>query len=166
MDQRTGTSPGRDEAGFTLIELLVGMVIVTMLSALSVSGYASYQRAIAHKGAATEIVSTMRNAQQRSLAEAATYCVAFNAASGTYQLYKFACGATGTAVGNPKRTGSSRVSLSSPSFLQPGGGTATTAIFYPRGSATAGTVKVLRNGGSASYTITVEGLTGRVSLNG
>ncbi len=167
----TSRPPGRRrvlsrDAGVTMIELLVGMVIVAILSSLSVSGWASYQRANEHRAAAQAVTSTLRNAQQLSLAEAVTYCIAFDAVANTYQVYKFACGATGTAVGSARGTGSSRVDLLGPSFLQATSSSGPTVSFYPRGSATQGSVQIRRDSGDVTYTITVEGLTGRVALNG
>lgn len=152
--------------GITMVELLVGMLIVTMLSGLSVSGWSRYQKTVEHKGAAQEIVSTLRNAQQRSLAEAVTYCVSFDVPNRSYQLSKFGCGSAGIPIGSAKKTQSNRVELRAPTFQQSSGGTASTVLFYPRGSATKGSVVVARSGSSKAYTITVEGLTGRVSLNG
>jgi type II secretory pathway pseudopilin PulG len=147
-----------------MIELLVGMVIVGILAALGTSGWLSYQRTVEHRGSAQELVSALRNAQQASLAEAVTYCVAFDTSSRSYQVFKFACDSTGTSVKQPAKTQSSRVSLTSAVFLQNDGSTNATVSFFPRGSATKGSVKVKRQGADKTYTISVEGLTGRVSL--
>lgn len=154
------------DAGFTMIELLVGMVIVGMLAALGTSGWLSYQRTVEHRGSAQELVSALRNAQQASLAEASTYCVSFDTTNRSYQVFKFACGGAGTSVKQPVNTQSSRVTLNSPAFLQTDGSTNATVSFFPRGSATKGSVKVKRQGADKTYTISVEGLTGRVSLQG
>jgi len=146
-----------------MVELLVGMIIVALLSALSVSGYSSYQRSVEQSGSAQELVSALRNAQQRALSEAATYCMTLNVSARSHQLSKFACGTAGTPE-PAKTTRSARVLLQSPIFQQAGGGTAPTVIFYPRGSATKGSVLIAREDSSQTYTIDVEGLTGRVSL--
>jgi prepilin-type N-terminal cleavage/methylation domain-containing protein len=156
----------RDESGFTLIELLVAMVIVTTLSTMAVGGWLRYQHANEQRGTAQEIVSSLRNAQQRALAEAVTYCMSFDAANRSYRLYKYSCGAGGTAVGSAHKTSSVRVTLATPSFQQADGTLASTVSFLPRGSATKGSVVIGRQDGSKKYTVTVEGLTGRVSLTG
>ena len=160
----TGMRAG--DAGLTLVELLVGMVIVTILAVSSVSGWTRYQRAVEHRGTAQELVSALRNAQQSALAEAATYCVSFNTSNRSYELKKFSCGATGQVAKPATRTQSTRVSLSSPAFLQTDGTTTADVSFFARGSATKGAVRVRRAGSAKTYTILVEGLTGRVSLLG
>lgn len=153
------------QAGFTMIELLVVMVIIGALSALGTSGWSRYQRNVEHRGSAVELVSALRNAQQASLAEAVTYCVSFDTAARSYQVFKFACGASGTVSSAVDTTQSSRVTLASPTFTQLDGSTASKVSFFPRGSATKGSVKVAREGSARTYTITVEGLTGRVALS-
>ena len=160
------TTSGRDRAaGFGMIELLVGMVIVTVLAVSSVSGWARYQRVVEHRGTAQELVSTLRNAQQRSLAEAAAYCVVISTSNRSYEVRKGSC-VSGTVAKPATRTQSTRVSLASPAFLQPDGTTTSNISFFARGSATRGDVQVLRQGSTRTYTISVEGLTGRVSLLG
>lgn len=152
------------DMGMTLVELLVGMVIVTILAISSVSGWTRYQRTVEHRGTAQELVSALRNAQQRSLAEAKAYCVAFSTSNRSYELRKGSC--TGTVAKPATRTQSTRVSLAAPAFLQTDGSTTSNLSFFARGSATKGSVQVRRAGSAKTYTITVEGLTGRVSLLG
>lgn len=156
----------RRDAGFTLIELTIGMVITGILMGLGTAGWTSYQRSVEHRSAAQTLVSALRNAQQSSLAEAVTYCVSFDTANRAYTVYKAGCGVGGVVVKGPVRTASTRVTLTSPAFLQPDGSTAAAVSFTPRGSASKGSVEVKRSGSSRAYTISVEGLTGRVSLSG
>jgi type II secretion system protein H len=153
-------------AGFTMIELLVVMVIIGALSALGTSGWSRYQRTVEHRGSAQEIVSALRNAQQASLAEAVTYCVSFDTSAREYQVFKFTCDGSGTVASAVDSTQSSRVTLNTASFTQSDGSTANRVSFFPRGSATKGSVQVAREGSTKTYTISVEGLTGRVSLSG
>lgn len=160
-----GTRTPADDSGLTLVELLVGMVIVTILAVSSVSGWSRYQRTVEHRGTAQELVSALRNAQQSSLAEAAAYCVVFSTSNRSYEVRKGSC-ATGTVTRPATRTQSTRVSLASPAFLQPDGTTTSNVSFFARGSATKGAVQVRRAGSTKTYTISVEGLTGRVSLLG
>lgn len=158
--------PATRQAGFTLVELTVGMLVVGALLGLSTSGWTKYQRAVEHRGGAQQLVSALRNAQQASLTEAVTYCVSFDTAASTYRVWKFTCGGSGTLVKGPVKTPSSRVTLTTPAFVQPDATTSSSLSFFPRGSATKGSVKVARSGSSRAYTINVEGLTGRVSLAG
>lgn len=164
MPQRR-TAKLAGDAGLTLVELLVGMVIVTILAVSSVSGWTRYQRTVEHRGTAQELVSALRNAQQRSLAEAAAYCISFSTSDRSYEVRKGSC-ATGTLAKPATRTQSTRVSLAAPTFLQTNGTTTSNLSFFARGSATKGSVQVRRAGSAKKYTITVEGLTGRVSLLG
>lgn len=164
MPQRRTARPAAD-AGLTLVELLVGMVIVTILAVSSVSGWTRYQRTVEHRGTAQELVSALRSAQQSSLAEAAAYCVPFNTSNRSYEVRKGSC-TSGTVAKPATSTQSTRVSLASPAFLQPDGTTTSNVSFFARGSATKGTVQVRRAGSTKTYTISVEGLTGRVSLLG
>lgn len=151
--------------GLTLIELLVAMVIFSMLLITGTTGWSSYRAAVEHRGSAQELVSALRNAQQSALAEAVTYCVAIDPDSRTYTLKKFTCAASGTQV-RSHQTQSARVTIEDASFTQTDGTAAATVSFFPRGSATPGGVKVLRMGSDKTYIISVEGLTGRVSLAG
>ena len=161
LSQRTNK-----QSGYTLAELLVVMVIVGLLGSLGTAGWLRYQRSVEHRGSAQELVAALRNAQQASLAEATTYCVQMDPASRSYRLYKFSCGAGGVAAQPVKTTQSARIGLTSPSFLQPDGSTSTDVSFFPRGAATKGSVRLTRQGSSKTYIISVEGLTGRVSLAG
>lgn len=154
------------EGGFTMIELLVSMVIIGALAAVGTSGWLSYQRSVEHRGSAQELVSALRNAQQASLSEAVTYCVAFDPAVRSYEVHKFVCGASGSGVEPAATTQSTRVKIETPAFVQINGSTTTTVSFFPRGSATKGSVKLTREGSDKDYIISVEGLTGRVSLTG
>ena len=164
MDSRQDGRRVRGDVGFTMIELLVGMVIMGALAAMSTSGWTRYQRTVEHRGSAQELVSTLRNAQQRALAEATSYCVTFDVTRRSYELFRSACGAAGN--GETDRTQSPRIELVSPDFQQTDGSTAPRVTFTARGSASKGTVLVTRENSSKQYVITVEGLTGRVSLAG
>ena len=50
-------------------------------------------------------------------------------------------------------------------FEQSSGVVSTSAYFYPRGSASKGDVNVTRSGRAKVYTVSVEGLTARVSFS-
>ncbi len=73
-------------------------------------------------------------------------------------------GTTYSSVGTLAPT-DSRISYSAPSFLQNDGTTTSSVYFYERGSASKGSVVVVRSGSSKQYTVNVAGLTARVSYS-
>lgn len=154
---------GADD-GMTLIEVLVAMVIFGMLAVFSTTGWVHYVRAQELRRSADEVTAVLRNAQELALSEAATYCVTFGTDNRSYVMTKYACGAAGTQVGSTLRTVSSRVTFGSAAFTQPDGTVTRGVQFTMRGSASPGSVTLQRQGSSKTYTISVEGLTGRVSL--
>lgn len=154
--------PARDD-GFTLIEVLVTISLMGVVMAFAVSGWSSWSRASEQSGTARELQSTLRSTQQRAITEGSTMCVLFDGSGSRYTVYRGACADTGKVrVEGPIATNGAAVRLSVPAFS---GTTATTGVtFYSRGTATPGSVKVVRTGSSKIYTVAVEGLTGRVSL--
>ncbi len=152
------------DRGFTLIELSVTMVIFSILVAVSVGGFSRYRNAQDERGTAVQIEEVLRNAQSRAQAEGINYCVTFDVAARAWKVYRSTC-STGLLVSKGV-TANPGVLLASPSFLQADGSTTANAQFTPRGTATAGSVKVTRLSSSKVYTVKVEGLTSRVSVNG
>lgn len=154
--------PVRDR-GVTLIEVLVTVSLVGAMMIIAVSGWASWARASEQSATARELQSLMRQTQQSAVTEGRAMCVQFEVADNQYSVYRGACvDSARTRIRGPVRTGSSNVTLAAPSF--PASGVGTGVTFYARGTATPGTVKVTRTGSSRVYTLTVERLTGRVSL--
>ena len=158
---RSRQSDRRDE-GFTMVELLVSLSIVGVMTALVVTGWSGYARANEHSGTRNDIVSALRAANQRALAEARPYCVTFDVAGGTWTTRRLSC--TGAIVKAEEVEGK-QISLADAAFLQPDASTQPQVIFMPRGTASKGSIKVNRAGSSKVYVINVEGLTGRVSSN-
>jgi prepilin-type N-terminal cleavage/methylation domain-containing protein len=151
---------GRDR-GFTLIEMVFTMAILALLLAIGVPGWRAYQRAQEQSGSARTLVSFLRDAQVRAVSEEVSYKAAFAADGKSVTLQRFN-GSTYVDAGQLTPTGTT-VTYSSPAFTQTDGSTQSYAIFRPGGSATPGSVKLVRRGSSKIYTVTVEGLTGRVS---
>lgn len=147
--------PKKDQ-GFTLIELSVGMVILGILLALATPAWKNYTAAQAQKSAAAEVVSILRNAQVRATSEETTYSVAFNPSAKSMTVSR--AGVTQKVVTLPGRS----VQLSTVSFTNTPG-IPTSVYFAPRGTASPGRVVVSSAGRTKTRTITVEGLTGRVS---
>jgi prepilin-type N-terminal cleavage/methylation domain-containing protein len=153
----------RQDHGFTLIEMIFTMVLLGILLAIAVPGWRSYQRASEQSGSERDLVSFLRSAQASAVSEETKYKAVFAAdgKSVTLQRYDGTCSCFKQSA--QLRPNGASVTYSSPSFKQADGSMQTFAIFAGSGSATPGTVKVLRSGTSKVYTVTVEGLTGRVS---
>lgn len=152
------------DQGFTVLEMAVAMVMFGVLSGFATTGWLHYTRAHELRSGVDQVTSLLRNAQERSLAEATTYCVSFGTDNRSYTLYKFTCDASGTMVGSTMKTPSANVLFGSASFTTSDGTQARAVTFTPRGSATPGRLTIRRGEGAKTYTISVEGLTGRVSV--
>lgn len=154
--------PSRD-SGVTLIELLVTISLLGAMMAIAFSGWASWAHAGEQSGTARELQSLLRQTQQRAVTEGRAMCVQFDVPGDQYSVYRGACSDAGrTIVRGPIPTGSARVHLASPAFVE--AGTETGVTFFARGTATPGSVEVTRTGSSTVFTLAVERLTGRVSL--
>lgn len=155
----------RRENGFTLIEVLVTISLLGLLMAISITGWSSWAKAGAQSGVANELQSVLRQTQQRAVTEGRAMCVQFDAPGNAYTVYTGACddGARVKVVG-PVGTGAAEVHFASPGFTGPSG-TSPGVTFYARGTAWPGSVKVTRTGEPKVYTLSVEGLTGRVSIS-
>ena len=153
------------DSGFTMIELLVTIALLGLMMAIAVSGWTSWAKASRQSGTARELLSVMRQAQVRAVTEGRPICVSFRVAQNDYTLYRGTCddAAKVTIIG-PVPSDSANVQLAAPSFTGPSG-TSTGVTFSARGTAWPGSVQVTRSGSSKTYTLTVEGLTGRVSLS-
>jgi prepilin-type N-terminal cleavage/methylation domain-containing protein len=158
------TSDHERDGGYTLVELMVTIALLSTLMAIAVSGWSSWAKASAHSGTAREIQSAMRQAQQQAVTEGRAMCVWFDGPT-SFTVFRGRCSdATKEPVLGPVET-PPHVQIASPSFTS-SAGTATTGVsFHGRGTASPGAVRITRSGSSKVYTITVEGLTGRVSVS-
>lgn len=147
--------------GFTLIEAMVVIALIGVLAAIAVSGWNAWAKASAHSGSAREIQAVLQQTHQRAVAEGEALCVWFDTADDTYTVYRGECATKAGVVSGPFHTSSPTVELASPLFGSP---TSPGVTMFPRGTADAGTVRVTRIDSAKEYTLTVERLTGRVTL--
>lgn len=152
-DMRTA---GRSQAGFTLIELAAGMVVLGILLALGAPAWQSYLVNQESRSAAGEVVSVLRNAQVHATSEETGYSVTFAAADRTMTVRRAG------VVAKVVRLDGTRFTISGVAFTN-SAADASTVYFTPRGTASPGQVLISRTGGDVKHTVTVEGLTGRVS---
>ncbi|MDP9239995.1 MAG: prepilin-type N-terminal cleavage/methylation domain-containing protein [Actinomycetota bacterium] len=165
--------PQRRPDGFSLIEVLTSIVIAGILLATVSMSFARYLRSTQQSNTATEIRAELRNAAERSLSEGRTYCVYFNTAARTYATYRSDCTVSANRV-TLARPGSTLVTVSAVNFTPPSPAVPNQAsscptlnacaYFYPRGNGVPGSVTITRSGSSKIYTVSVEGLTSRVSI--
>lgn len=155
----------RDE-GMTLIEMLTTLAIAGIVMATATWAIRDYIKANAESGTAEQVQSALRNAQEQSLSEGRTYCVAFTAT--TWTVYKSDCTVAADKTSGPNHVADSSITLTSIAFPAVTGEYSACptpgqcAYFYPRGTALAGSLGVSRPG--KTYVVNVEGLTGRVSV--
>jgi prepilin-type N-terminal cleavage/methylation domain-containing protein len=153
------------DSGVTLLELLVTIGLMGVLMAIAVGGWMGWAKANAQSGAARSIQSAMRQAQQRAVTEGGATCFLFDDAAESYSIYRGACTlATKTKVTGPVQMPRG-VAIASPDFTGSGGTHSTGATFASRGTGSPGLARVTRSGSSKTYTLTVDWLTGRVSLS-
>lgn len=153
----------RTDAGSTLIEILVTIALAGALMAIAVGGYARWARASEQSGAARELQTQLRNAQQRAITEGTPTCVLFDVAADSYTVYRGRCTDAGKVRIDGPMTPDGDTYLADPQF---DGSSVTTGVtFSQRGTATPGSVVVKRAGSSKTYVVAVEELTGRVSLS-
>jgi prepilin-type N-terminal cleavage/methylation domain-containing protein len=158
------------ESGFTLLELMVSVVIGSAIMSIALWGMHNYLLASRHSGTATDIRSGLRNVAEQALSEGRTYCVYFTNTQWT--TYRSDCTISANKTSGPVKVQDPSITLPTvafpaPATAIPGQNTACPqagrcAYFYPRGTALAGSVQVVRP--NKTYTINVEGLTARVSL--
>ena len=159
-------SPTRRDSGFTLIEMMVVVGLVSLLAALGVGAWKQWTVAHAQVGAVTDLQTILRQTQVRAVTEGYAFCVKFDTTTQTYTVYRYACAPTGNVkVSGPFNLGDSRVRLTAVNFTAVAPATSSEVTFRASGSASPGGLNVTRIGSTKTYSIAVEGLTGRVSLS-
>jgi type II secretory pathway pseudopilin PulG len=151
------------DRGFTLVEVCWVTLIAGVVATTAVTRVQGWTDAHDHSGTAAQIQGLFREAQQKAVTEGRTMCVDFDVVAQTYSMYRGSCDDPAKVVlQGPMRPQGTKTRLSSPSFNGPGG-ISTGATFAPRGTAWPGSVRVIRTDGAKIWTLSLEGLTGRVS---
>lgn len=153
-----------------MIELIVTVALASILMTIGILAMQAYLAANRQASTAQSIRSLLRSAGERSISEGRTYCVYFTAS--TWTVYRSNCTVAANKAGGPESVADPSITLGSVAFPAPASpvpGQTTAcpvaqrcAYFYPRGTALAGSLQVNRTG--KTYTVRVEGLTGRVSV--
>lgn len=167
----------RSEGGFTLIEVMAVAVIGALLLGLSASALREYSRAKALESAHTTTVSMLRSVQQRSSTDGYPRAygirflkngtrwdvVRYDASTGTCNVVE-SHDLTNTVIVAPVTDFPSSPAATACANASPGGSADyEVALFYARGTATAGTVEFKLDGTSKSRSLSVNAATGRVS---
>lgn len=175
---RRGRSSAREGVGFTLIELMIVIVIIGIAAAIAIpmmSSAASFQI----RAAANMVAADLEYAKSMAISRGKLYSVVFDSANDTYQIED----PNGTVIPHPVKKGPTvagipyvvdfhsdsrldRVDLVSASF----NGTQTVKFNY-LGSPFDGSDNDLNSGvivleaGDAARTVTIEPVTGYISLS-
>jgi len=160
---------GGNQRGVTLIELMTSVVIIGIVAAMAGPRFSHEMDKMEFRGAARNIVSSIRQARSLAISEKTPYGIVFDGTNGTYTLFK------DIATSNPPafQTGDSLYSVDTiPGQYVALSSTFNGALmFRPNGSASeSGTIIPFSYGGdpgsATSYAlISVLSSTGRVRLD-
>ncbi|WP_019874594.1 GspH/FimT family pseudopilin [Sporichthya polymorpha] len=149
-------------AGFTLVELCSSLMIFGILSAIGVTTLHSWTAGSRHTATTSALEALLRQTQQRAVTEGRTLCIDFDLAAQSWSVLRGSCTGTGQVlIDGPIRV-EDGVRIASATFAA-GASTIDGITFYPRGTATPGSITITREGSDRVDTLTVEGLTGRVA---
>lgn len=169
------------ERGFTLIEILVALFLVSVILTLGVGALRHFWLVRSLSGGSETVVTQMRTTQEKVVSESfpLVYGVRFDVETNKYHSVRYDPGNSGagddTCTLTETSSFSSGVMIKSASFEPDayitefcrsstgGGALAGFVFFYPRGYATPGSVVLEQPTLDRIKTITVAGLTGRVT---
>lgn len=164
------------EGGFTLVELLMVMSITTVLLSLGAFALRHYWLAQSLQGGRGEVVSGLRGAQELAVTESQPliFGVRFRVGSSDWDLVRYDPRPPAKCTVRGSQSFSAGVVVETASFLESAGITSTCrsqiagagsdqfAFFFPRGTATAGSVTLRQPSLDRSLSVSVTPMTGRV----
>lgn len=165
----------KDQRGFTLMELLTVMMIMGILFSLSAVALRHYWRVQSLHGGRADVTSGLRSAQESAVTESQplVFGVRFRVGSSAWDLVRYNPDAGTCSVERP-RSFSAGVVVSAASFAVASGITSTCrsqiagatsdefAFYFPRGTATAGSVTLRQPSLGRTLSLSVTPMTGRV----
>ena len=164
------------ERGFTLVELLTALMLIGILLSLGVFALRNYWMRQSVVGGASELVSGMRGAQELAVTESQplVFGVRLEVGSSEWDLVRYNPTPPESCKVERPSTFPSGLVVSAASFVEASGITATCrsqipgaagdqfVFFFPRGTATAGTVTLRQPAINRSVSLSILPMTGRV----
>ena len=146
-----------------MMELVIVAVIIGVMSALAVPSFLNYSSKMEAKGAARDIVSTLRQARSKAISERVKYGVYFDAGNRRYTFFKEKSGNEQYDSGADSLI--SQITLDRDVNYGGNTFTSTTVVFKTDGSASSsGDMQILPAAGGFTYNINVLASTGRIKL--
>ena len=142
----------REQRGFTLLELLVVFAMVALLTGLVPLAYERLRESAQYRDAVRSVLSDIRQARYRALAEGRDVRFRVDLANRTYGM-----------EGRPPKTLPQPLRLrTTVADIELNAGQVAGIRFLPSGGATGGTIEILRPGG-AGVRLSVDWLSGAVT---
>lgn len=156
----------KNQKGFSLMEMVIVAVVIGLMAALAVPSFLNYTSKLQAKSTARDVVSVLRLARSRAIAERVQYGVYFNAGARQYTFFKDVANPT-SFLYEPLAGDStiSQVDLDQDVNYGTNTLTSTTVVFTTAGAAsTSGYLRILPASGGDTYNIDVLASTGRIKL--
>jgi len=166
-----------DEQGFSLVELMAVISLVAILSTLAAVALRNYWKAQALQAGKSEVTSQLRRAQEQAVTEShpVIFGVQFQLGGSEWASVRFDPDTGICAIDQPREL-TAGVVVSAAEFLDAAGVTDVCeaqlpptgvaddefVFFFPRGTATSGSVTLRQPSSGSTETLTVTPITGRV----
>ena len=166
----------RDQYGFTLVEVLTAMMLIGLLVTLGAFALRNYWLAQSLQGGKSELISGLRGAQELAVTESQplVFGVRLKVGSSEWDLVRYDPRPPVSCSVERPSTFPSGLVVSAASFAEstgitsvcrsqiPGATTDQFAFFFPRGTATAGSVTLRQPALGRTESLSVLPITGRV----